>query len=133
MKRAVLFVMFLGLLTSCTRDKDHISPGLVGSWKLIETLADPGDGSGTFQAVDNGRVIEFKSDGTIMADEKLCGSDSVFSVPMVVGTFSVSDLTIERFNCENYRSKISFELKNENLILDFHCFEPCLQKYRKIQ
>ncbi|WP_236977331.1 hypothetical protein [Membranihabitans maritimus] len=132
MTRTLLLLVFFGLLTSCTRNKDEISPGLVGSWKLIESLADPGDGSGTYQAVEDGKIIEFTADNTIISRGTFCLPDTVSAVPRVVATYSVNDSIIIPMDCESGWNT-HFELMGPYLILSNpYCIEPCLQKYARI-
>ena len=54
------------IFVSCNNDDDSNleDASLLGDWKLVGTLIDRGDGSGTFQAVESDKVITFLSDGT---------------------------------------------------------------------
>lgn len=69
MKRNILF-MFIAisaLLLSCEKQND--GPGeIYGTWKLTEQLSDPGDGSGKYRKVKNGKEVTFKSDGKVEGD-----------------------------------------------------------------
>ena len=73
MKKYLLLVLLV-IISSCTSDdsKPADETGIIGKWKLIEQLADPGDGSGTFQPISSERVIEFFSDGTVSVNGDLC-------------------------------------------------------------
>lgn len=35
-------------------------------------MADPGDGSGTFQPVESDKTIEFKNNGSVITNNSLC-------------------------------------------------------------
>ena len=37
----------------------------LGTWRLIEVRADPGDGSGTFQPVISSKTVTFETNGTM--------------------------------------------------------------------
>ncbi|WP_185956498.1 hypothetical protein [Changchengzhania lutea] len=53
MKTVLLFVVVL-MFVSCSNDDSNPKKdvSLIGSWKLIEQLTDPGDGSGVFTSVN---------------------------------------------------------------------------------
>lgn len=127
--KKILFILFtVGILFSCNNDDDSNSNvELIGNWKLVEIYSDSGDGSGNFEIVNSEKSIEFKNDGTLLANGELCvlNSDSNTSVN---GTFSESDLTIDTPNC----ATLAFEQDGNELIIAIPCDEPCLAKYRKI-
>ncbi|KAF2338816.1 lipocalin-like domain-containing protein [Flavobacterium ginsenosidimutans] len=131
MKKNIIFLMLIGLFFSCSSDdQEKIESPVVGSWKLIEVLADPGDGSGTFRAVESNKTIEFKSNGTIATNTSLCDpySDEIKSS----GSYSVTTNKITT-NCQNPNiATISFELKDNYLILHFISNEGYSQKFQRI-
>ncbi|WP_408034315.1 hypothetical protein [Tenacibaculum aestuarii] len=113
---------------SCSNEQNNIEADSVGKWKLIEVLADPGDGSGTFEPVESNKTIEFKSDGTLITNGSLCEpySDEVISS----GTYENNTITT---GCQDPNiATISFELKNQYLILNFISNEGYSQKFEKI-
>jgi hypothetical protein len=126
MKKVLLILLFGGILLSCNND-DDFETELIGSWKLIEVLSDPGDGSGNFERVNSKKIIEFYADSTLSANGELCvlGSETNATVS---GTFSQSDFTINTPNC----STLSFQKIDNNLIITIPCDEPCKVKYRKL-
>lgn len=66
MKKTVLLVLVVGLLTCDATDpldNYHITK-LEGMWQLTAVLADPGDGSGTYQPVSSQKTLTFCMDGT---------------------------------------------------------------------
>ena len=86
MKKFISLLMTLSILVSCSDDENNPAenPELISKWKHIETLIDPGDGSGTFQPVESDLTMEFYSDSTVTTNEPLC-SNSVLSES---GTYS---------------------------------------------
>ncbi|CAL2101491.1 Lipocalin-like protein [Tenacibaculum sp. 190130A14a] len=103
---------------------------VIGKWKLIEVLADPGDGSGTFKEVKSNKTIELKSNGTITTNESLCSpySDEIINE----GTYSLKDKLIIT-NCQNSNiAKIFFEFTDDHLILNFVSNEGYSQKFQKV-
>jgi hypothetical protein len=51
MNKIFIVLIFAFTLVSCTSTNEEVSLDLneIGTWRLIEVLADPGDGSGTYQ------------------------------------------------------------------------------------
>ena len=138
-----LLIVFLVIISSCTSDdsKPTDETGLIGKWKLIEQLTDPGDGSGTFQPISSERVIEFFSDGTVSINGDLCFMTSEVG-ETVTGTYiktsdSNSDIQYEGEifpnSCSSRSAKVYFDLPvSGNLILWYQCIEGCGQKFTKI-
>lgn len=122
--------MLIGFLVSCNSDNQEKStPELTGTWKLIEVLADPGDGSGAFKAVRSNKTIEFKSNGTIVTNTSLCDpySDEIKSS----GSFNLVNHSIIT-NCQNPNiATIYFELKNDYLLLHYLSNEGYSQKFQR--
>jgi len=125
--------------SSCTiSDDKSLGKNVVSKWKLIEQLADPGDGSGVFMPVVSNRTIEFYDDGTVKTNGELCYmSSEVGSVHF--GAYSDTEDN-EYFNgeiipdgCEYEETKIYFQFDDSNLILWYLCIEGCGQKYSKIE
>lgn len=128
MKNQMLFLLFIIFLISCSEEEQtNIDIGLIGNWKLIEILADPGDGSGTFQPVQSDRIIEFKRNGTLTTNGSLCEpySDEMISS----GSFGNNTIIT---NCQDPNiSKIYYELESQYLILNFISNEGYSQKFQK--
>lgn len=103
---------------------------LIGTWELIEVLADPGDGSGIFRPFESDKTIEFKRNGIVTTNGSLC--EPYYEEIKKSGSFSLSDNTIST-NCQGLDiQKIFFELENQYLILNFISIEGYSQKFRKI-
>lgn len=128
MKKRILLLVAIGLMLSCNNNQENLETGLIGKWKLIEVLADPGDGNGTFQPVESNKIIKFKSNGTLTTNSSLCEpySDEIIST----GTYENNTITT---GCQNPNiTTISFELNNQYLILNFASNEGYSQKFEKI-
>jgi len=142
MKKVALILLAI-FLFSCTSDdnKPTDETGLIGKWKLIEQLADPGDGSGTFQPISSERVIEFFSDGTVSVNGNLCFMTSEVG-KTVTGTYMKTsdnnsdtqfDGEIIPNSCSSRSAKVYFDLPSSgSLILWYLCIEGCGQKFTKI-
>lgn len=138
-----LLVVLLVIISSCTSDdsKPIDETGLIGKWKLIEQLADPGDVSGTFQPISSQRVIEFFSEGTVSVNGDLCFMTSEVR-ETVTGTYmKTSDNNSDTQyygeiipnSCSSRSAKVYFDLPvSGNLILWYQCIEGCGQKFAKI-
>ena len=140
-----LFIALLVFISSCSSDdnkaKDEDESGVVGKWKLIEQLADPGDGSGTFQSIESERIITFFKNGIVEINGVLCfmtsetgdketGSYSLTSDNAADTTY---DGEIFPNTCSSSFSKVFFDLPTSgNLILWYTCIEGCGQKFEKI-
>lgn len=131
MKKNILFLMLIALLSSCSNDeKQNLESAVIGNWKLIEILADPGTGSGKFRAVESNKTIEFKSNGTIITNTSLC--DPYSNEIKSTGSFNLDSKTITT-NCQNPNiATIFFELKDDYLILNFISNEGYSQKFQRI-
>ena len=129
MKKLILFLLsIIGLSISCSNDDQKNSETeLIGNWKLIEVLADPGDGSGTFQSVESDKTIEFKVNGIVTTNGSLCDP---YSEEMISsGTYNENTINT---NCQNSNiSTINYELENQFLILNFISNEGYSQKFEK--
>lgn len=134
MRMYVALFLALGILVSC--DKPDDSPQnettnfLIGNWKLIEVLADPGDGSGTFVPVESTKTVTFNEDGTISSNGSLCDL-SISTSENSSGTYSISDSTYSSNDCFNPEYNYPFEQDGNNLIISYPCFEPCKSKFEK--
>lgn len=101
MKQLLIILCLIGLLSSCNSD-DNLSSNtsLVGEWKLIEILADPGDGSGTFSAVESEKRIKFHQDGTFTSNGTICNMSIEANNP-TSGTYSLINSTINSQDCNS--------------------------------
>lgn len=127
MKQTIYLALFSVALLSCK--DDTVAPDLLGTWQLSAVLADPGDGSGTFNPVDSDKTITFLSSGMVEANESLCTPQTSSAGQ---GKYSLQDSTIIP-SCpdQEFESKIWFRVEGSNLILTYQCIEACAEKYVK--
>lgn len=131
MKQLFIFLSAALVLQACNQEESE--PDIVSNWHLIEQLADPGDGSGTFQPVSSGKTVQFFEDGTWNSNGSLCTMSSESNNPST-GTFSVSDSTITVDDCGFAPPyPMTFQIQGGFLILNYPCIEPCREKYEPIQ
>ncbi|MGB5981177.1 MAG: hypothetical protein WBG46_03435 [Nonlabens sp.] len=69
MKKLLWIILPLILiLGSCDNDDSQTNEieqnSIVGTWQLVERYADPGDGNGTWEPIENGKVVTINADGT---------------------------------------------------------------------
>ena len=130
MKQLLIILISAVLFHACEKDDQTTDTYIIGKWKLIEVLADPGDGSGTFHSVNSNKIIEFHADGTISSNGSICDM-SVEADEASTGLYSLEDHTISSSDCSYSPLKITFEFQGSNLILNYPCIEPCRAKYKK--
>ena len=72
MKLKIVTLLTLLVIACTSNNNTDVDTTLVGKWKLIEQLVDPGYGSGTFHPVSSNSVVEFFSDGTVTVNGEFC-------------------------------------------------------------
>ncbi|MBZ0327069.1 MAG: hypothetical protein K8F54_05645 [Altibacter sp.] len=128
MKKVFCSIMVIMVLIACSKDKDVSSPDLINAWLLIENYNDPGDGSGGFNPVQNGRTIEFLADGTVTTTVSFCDQSQT-----TYGMTAVYDTTNKQIivnDCNEIEYTIEYTIEGQNLLLAFQCIEGCWEKYR---
>ena len=129
MKILLALIGLVVLSSSCDKYTCGFSEGIVGEWKLVEELMDPGDGSGTFQPVASDKEIEFFSNGTFEANGEMCVMANQSSSTHT-GTYDASGSTFTPDNCSTQTPlTYTYSVSGNTLILSYPCFEPCQQKY----
>jgi len=133
MKKTILLLGLFVFMSSCSNDDSGVDTNadLIGEWKLIETNADPGDGSGTFQPVNSDKVVVFSINGTITSNGSICIL-SIDSNNPTSGTYSLSEFTISSSDCVEMERDVKFEIVNSKLIMRYPCIEACEGKFTKI-
>ncbi|WP_298239084.1 hypothetical protein [uncultured Algibacter sp.] len=139
-----LIITIISIVFLCCSSDDAKPSGeteLIGKWRLIEQLVDPGDGSGTFQPINSNRTIEFFKDGTVETNGILCFMSSEVG-DVETGTYTLitdtnnniqNDGEILPNTCISRSAKVYFDLPiTGNLILWYQCIEGCGQKFKKI-
>lgn len=106
-------------MTACTPSSQI---GLVGKWKMTHYLADPGDGSGTWQAAseENPSVLEFRTDGTL-AESGNSGSK-----------YKIMDDSTVVFIRDTDSIRVGFRIEGKQLTLNPPCIEPCGQRFTRM-
>jgi hypothetical protein len=118
-------------LLSCTSSSEiNSTNNELGPWKLIAVLADPGDGSGTFQPVVSSKTITFRSNGTITCEGNLCDL-SIGSASNTSGSYTISNATIQTVNCNQL--ELTYEVDQNTLIINYPFIETCKAKYLRIE
>lgn len=144
MKKTVLALFITVVCFSCISDDDlpKYETQIVGKWKLIEQLLDPGDGSGTFQPISSNRVIEFFNDGTLEINGVLCfislevgeKESGIYMFNTDSNTDFQYDGEIISNSCSSRFIKVYFDLPvSGNLIISYQCIESCSQKFKKLR
>jgi hypothetical protein len=116
---------------SCEKD-DQNPVQLIGKWKLVEQLVDPGDGSGVFESIFSDKTISFYSNGSFSSTGPMCTMDISSNTPSA-GSYSLTDGVINPSSCPMMTGSIYFEIIENNLILSYPCIEPCRQKFKKAE
>ena len=133
MMKFYLTLLVFFTLVSCS-DEPQPESGIVGLWELNAVLADPGDGSGVFQAVDSDRTITFYETGTFLSSGELCSLNPQSSNESR-GTYDTAMMVLIPNECMINDTQISltYNLTNqEELIVNLLCIEPCALKYHKV-
>ena len=143
MKNYIAIILAV-LLFSCTsKEAEPVieSEELLGKWKVIEVLQDPGDGSGAFEPATYNRTVEFFSNATLNASGTLCymgtennPSSGTFKLTSSNETDINHDGEIKPNDCNFNEAKIYFDItSNGKLILWYPCIEGCGEKLEKIE
>ena len=127
--RSITFITLvaISIASACVSQKNNVTtPTLVGKWQLTETLADIGDGKGTWTAVSKDSVLtsEFKSDGSITGNAmpgttRYAITDSVHLAMTVEHNVTPID----------YRYKVS----QDTLLLNPPCREACGMRFIRVK
>lgn len=122
----VLSAFFILFAAACGKDGVKGNVSLTGKWKLSQNLADPGDGSGTWQPVTNSTSLMLNSDGTT--------SGTTFPNYVKYTTQGDTELTFSQVDktTQNYRFKISHDTLFMSPDGPIRCFEACGIKFVKV-
>jgi len=116
-----LILIFIILsLTACEKFGSETS--IIGKWKLTETLADPGDGSGKWQSVSGSKYyLILNSDGSITGN--------------AIADFKqyriIDDRMIEFVFQNGTTTTRSYKLNSNSLEISGGCYEACGARYKK--
>lgn len=131
MKNLIVIWFCIVSLTAC-QENNHTLPNteLIGNWRLVEVLSDPGDGSGVFVTVDSEKTMTFQSDGTLTSNGSLCDLYFTDLIPSS-GAYSLIDSTYTTNDCGFADVKYAFEQYGNTLVLSYPCIEACQSKFVK--
>ena len=103
---------------------------IVGNWRLIETLLDPGDGSGVYKPSTLNVNLEIFDDGSVVSNGMLCGLGESVNGQVQQGQFFAEDSLITS-SCDSLPLSLGVNHMETILILSYPCIEPCLAKFEK--
>ncbi|MHA7057227.1 hypothetical protein ACWGOQ_0008420 [Aquimarina sp. M1] len=130
-KYTFLFLIpYLSLFSCDNDDADNSNPDIVGTWRLVAQLVDPGDGSGTFQPINSDLELEFMEAGILNVSNGTLCSLAIDTAGSSVESYSIDENTIA-VACDNPVT-ISFEISKGSLFLYYPCIEGCAQQYQKL-
>lgn len=119
---SALFIAFLVIIVSCKKD-DNGTREIYGTWKLTETLNDPGDGSGKYTKI-NGPVkyLTIDTSGNMQGD----------AMPDVV-KYKILDSERLEITSKNYPQPLIYWYKVtfNTLELNPPCIEGCGLKFKR--
>jgi hypothetical protein len=128
MKKLLVLSLLLSSLCACKKKEHSLNHSRIGTWKLIEVLADPGDGSGTFQPVVSNKIITFDNQLNVTSNGTLCDMSTRANAGSL-GTYLIADSTIVPFDCLS--SALLTTQYGDILEIRYSCFEACRAKYVK--
>lgn len=131
MAKILLLIAFLSaiLFFACSK-KAYTRAGnsaLVGKWKLVETLADPGDGSGQWQPVDTTKryLIKLNDDNSIESNAYPgLGGLKEYNI--------VNDSTVIFIYANDTKFTHFYKINDSSLTLTGGCIEACGSKFTRI-
>ena len=131
----LLCLILLSILAIACGDKEQddlfFNEGdIVGNWRLIETLLDPGDGSGVYKPSTLNVNLEIFDDGSVLSNGMLCGLGESVNGQVQHGQFYVEDSLITS-SCDSLPYSLGVNHIDTILILSYPCIEPCLVKFEK--
>ena len=130
MKKLSAFLVLFLVVLSCDSDDDN-NVGLIGDWQLVEVLADPGDGSGTFMPVTSSNIMTFNTDGTVTSNSVMCHISINATMPSA-GIYSSDRMFFKTDACGLPDYEYTFEINGDLLTFSVPCIEPCGARYRKL-
>lgn len=132
MNNVFSFFFFSFLLIACgDKEQDDLffdPTDSVGNWTLTETLLDPGDGSGVFEATDLNISIEIFDNHSVVGNGMLC------TMGLGTGVQSAQyfpEDSIMITDCDSIPLTLGVDHNGSVLILSFPCIEPCKAKFEK--
>ncbi|WP_316816693.1 hypothetical protein [Pedobacter nyackensis] len=121
MKKSLFIITaFLGLFFTACKKNEEGTGKLYGNWKLKETLADPGDGSGRYIMVKEDKYLKMSPSGKITGD----------ALPGLSDFKIVDSVRIEVYSKNtNQNSIFYYTVTGNTLTLNPPCTEACGLKF----
>jgi hypothetical protein len=124
-----LFIALLNCLIflSCRKTSTVVNTSLMGQWTLIETLTDPGDGSGKWVAVNmSNYYIKFEPGDSI--ESNLSRGNRNASKYKIL-----TDSTLYLIYAESDTVSYFYKINGTFLTMEGGCYERCGIKFKKDQ
>jgi hypothetical protein len=122
-KYFITALSFFLITLACTKSADNNS-SIIGRWKLTETLADPGDGSGIWMPATTNYIIQFNEDST--------ANENPVNPYRNVNRYSViNDSTLTLFYSNGTSFSYYFKIESNTLTIMGGCIEACGTKYKR--
>ncbi len=128
MKKGIVLLLLMGLFISCHKREVKPTNALVGTWKMVASLSDPGDGSGVFIDVESDKVLEFNNDSIVTSNGTICSISALSDTPST-GIYHWDTQTIT----SSCTSHFYFNSDKTVLTLYFPGREPIGARFEKIQ
>lgn len=131
MKATIVFLLMVSLATDCSKfsSSKNNPEGFIGKWKLVETLADPGDGSGKWMPVSENHAnsyVEFTDDGRLISKTLFIGYDQFH-----LNADSTHIILKKSSGVET--QELHYQLSNRQLTINLTCIEPCGLRFAKVK
>lgn len=125
MKGTVRLALILSVMLaiSCSKTKEGAGNDIAGTWKLTEYLADPGDGSGTWQKARTNNYVTFRADSTV--EGNVYPEAKRYSI--------VSDSTIRFIRNDSLSQLYFYTLYKSSLTIRGGCFEACGSRFKRMR
>lgn len=135
MKKYLFLIIGLTLFVSACEESNLNSGELIGVWQLSEVLADPGDGSGTFQPTTDDIKISFFTEGNLFVEPGIFYCTGLILYDNFNGKYDTTTSVLIPFDCKfgDNQAEYDYELNADNeLIVYLPCIEPCANKFVKV-
>jgi hypothetical protein len=126
MKNLLLITLLNCLIfLSCRKTATVVNTTIIGKWMLIETLIDPGDGSGEWMPVNPPNYyMKFEPGNSIESDiSRGSGNASKYKI--------LTASTLFLIYAESDTVFYSYKITGSFLTLEGGCYERCAMKFKK--
>ena len=114
------------MFLSCRKTPVIVNTSITGRWIQVETLTDPGDGSGKWRPVNmpNYYFIKFQPGDSVQSN--ISRGDGMASKYKIL-----TDSTLYLIYAESDTVSYFYQIKGNILTLEGGCFERCGMKFKK--